>query len=167
MILAVPLNIDWQQILLHLLNFVILVGALYFLLFSPIKKFIAKRTDYYKKMDEEANYKLNEAVQKDAKLTAKLNELHQEIQNEKQIAKKELERYKDEKIKEANLEASKIIESANQEALTNKAKIMSDCDEAIKNLVDDATEKLVLNASCEDAFDQFLKAAKGSADDGK
>ena len=27
----IPLNIDWQQILLHVLNFVILFGGLYFL----------------------------------------------------------------------------------------------------------------------------------------
>ena len=30
----IPLNIDWQQILLHLLNFVILAGGLYLLLYS-------------------------------------------------------------------------------------------------------------------------------------
>ncbi len=30
----IPLNIDWQQILLHLLNFVILAGGLYFLLYQ-------------------------------------------------------------------------------------------------------------------------------------
>ena len=41
-----PLNIDWQQILLHALNFVILVGGLYFLLFNPVKKFMAKREEY-------------------------------------------------------------------------------------------------------------------------
>ena len=30
----IPLNIDWQQILLHVLNFVILFGGLYFLLYK-------------------------------------------------------------------------------------------------------------------------------------
>ena len=38
-----PLNIDWQQILLHLLNFAILAGGLYFLLYAPVKSFMAKR----------------------------------------------------------------------------------------------------------------------------
>lgn len=33
-----PLNMDWQQILLHLLNFVILFAILYFLLYEPVKK---------------------------------------------------------------------------------------------------------------------------------
>lgn len=33
----IPLNIDWQQILLHLFNFAILVGGLYLLLYNPVK----------------------------------------------------------------------------------------------------------------------------------
>ena len=42
-----PLNIDWQQILLHLLNFAILAGGLYFLLYKPVKQFMAKREAHY------------------------------------------------------------------------------------------------------------------------
>ena len=56
--MGIPLNIDWQHILLHVFNFVILVGGLYFLLYNPIRKFIAKREEHYRKLDEEANAKL-------------------------------------------------------------------------------------------------------------
>ena len=56
-----PLNIDWQQILLHALNFVILVGGLYFLLFNPVKKFMAKREEYCRGMEEKAEQTLREA----------------------------------------------------------------------------------------------------------
>ena len=35
---GLPLNIDIQQILLHMLNFVILAGGLYFILYAPVKK---------------------------------------------------------------------------------------------------------------------------------
>ena len=34
----IPLNVDWQQILLHWMNFVILTGGLYFLLYKPVKQ---------------------------------------------------------------------------------------------------------------------------------
>ena len=37
---GIPLNIDWRQILLHLLNLVILFLILYFLLYNPVKKFM-------------------------------------------------------------------------------------------------------------------------------
>ena len=41
--MGVPLNIDWQQILLHLFNFVLLAGGLYFLLYAPVRNFMEKR----------------------------------------------------------------------------------------------------------------------------
>ena len=47
----IPLNIDWQQILLHLLNFVILAGGLYLLLYKPVKTFMEKRQQYYQEQD--------------------------------------------------------------------------------------------------------------------
>lgn len=53
-IAAVPLNIDWQQILLHLLNFVILFAGLYLLLYKPVKAFMQKRREHYEKMDKDA-----------------------------------------------------------------------------------------------------------------
>ena len=43
--MQLPLNIDWQQILLHALNLVILVGGLYALLFKPVKKFMDQRAE--------------------------------------------------------------------------------------------------------------------------
>ena len=46
-----PLNIDWRQILLHLFNFCILAIALYFLLYKPVKNFMAKRSARYEEED--------------------------------------------------------------------------------------------------------------------
>lgn len=40
-----PLNINIVQILLHVLNFVILAGALTLLTYKPISKFLAKRRE--------------------------------------------------------------------------------------------------------------------------
>ena len=57
----VPLNIDWQQILLHLLNFVILFAILNFLLYNPVKKFMDKRFEYYKGIDDESKKNLQQA----------------------------------------------------------------------------------------------------------
>ena len=56
-----PLNINLQQILLHALNFVILFGAMYFLLYKPVKSFMDSRKAHYEKMDEDAKAVLAEA----------------------------------------------------------------------------------------------------------
>ena len=64
-----PLNIDWQQILLHVFNLVILTGGLYFLLYAPIKKFIEKREEEYRRLDSETKERLSsaEAMENEAK----------------------------------------------------------------------------------------------------
>ena len=55
------LGIDIQQILLHLLNFVILFTGLYVLLYGPVKKFMDSRIEEYKKQDDEAEDKAQSA----------------------------------------------------------------------------------------------------------
>ena len=59
--MKLPLNIDWQQILLHAFNFILLGGGLGFLLYKPVKKFMNGREEYYKNMDAEAEKKLADA----------------------------------------------------------------------------------------------------------
>ena len=57
----IPLNIDWQQILLHLLNFAILAGGLYLLLYKPVKAFLAKRERFYQDQADQAEKTRREA----------------------------------------------------------------------------------------------------------
>ena len=68
----IPLNIDWQQILLHLLNFVILAGGLYLLLYKPVKAFMDKRTAYYRDQDAQAAKALADAEQTAAEVRQQL-----------------------------------------------------------------------------------------------
>ena len=56
-----PLNIDFQQILLHLFNFAILGFGLYILLYKPVKDFLEKRQEHYEAMDAEARAALEKA----------------------------------------------------------------------------------------------------------
>ena len=52
--MSIPLNIDWQQILLHLFNFAILAGGLYLLLYRPVKQFMEQREAAYQKSHDAA-----------------------------------------------------------------------------------------------------------------
>ena len=75
----IPLNVDWQQILLHWMNLAILTGGLYFLLYKPVKGFIAKREEHYRQLDEQAAQKLAEAERVHAEYQAKLDGAEDEI----------------------------------------------------------------------------------------
>lgn len=160
----IPLNIDWQQILLHLLNFVILVGGLYFLLYSPVKKFIQKRKEHYDKMDNDAKTNLANAKQKEEEIDEKLNNLDVLLQDKRKQAETELADYKAKQIAEANLEAEAIIAKAQVSAKHEREKLLDSANKEIKDLVTEATKKVV-SSSTSEIFDQFLESTKVSDQD--
>ena len=75
----IPLNIDIQQILLHLVNFAILFIILYLVLYKPVKKFMAKREEYYANMDQEAKDKLAAAEATEAEYQKRMEDAEKEL----------------------------------------------------------------------------------------
>ena len=146
---GVPLNIDWQQILLHLFNFTILFGALYILLYKPVKNFMEGREAHYADMDSKANQALADAESSKASYEEKERAFDDEIRTEKSRMSKEIEAERERRLAaargEAEREKNEIIESAQKE---------------ITGMVTDAMEKLTLEQTASDAFDQFLDAAE-------
>lgn len=160
----IPLNIDWQQILLHLLNFVILVGGLYFLLYGPVKKFMEKRKAHYDELENKAKTNLDNAKIKEEEVTEKLNNLANEIANKRALADQELAAYREEQKELALKEADDILKKATINANREKDKILDSANKEIKNLVTEATRK-VASSNTSEIFEQFLEAAKDSEED--
>lgn len=162
-----PLNIDFQQIFLHLLNFTILFAILYFLLYTPVKNFMAKREEYYEQMDKEANTHLEDAVREKEEYTALRSSADAEINKEREKAHKELDQLYSIKVRQAEEDAAKILANARQDAEREKAQIINSAQAEISEMITAATEKIVLQSSASEAFDQFLDAAEGGNSDDK
>lgn len=156
----VPLNIEWQQICLHLLNFAILAGGLYLLMYKPVKKFMDKRTEHYQNMDREAQAKLREAEDLEAEYRARLQKAESEMEQEKIHARQELEQRSIQQLQQAQDQAQQILSDARQRAQQEREKILEDAQKDVAELVTTATEKLLLQATASEAFDQFLTAAE-------
>ena len=149
----IPLNIDWQQILLHLLNFVILAGGLYLLLYKPVKTFMEKRQQYYQEQDAKAAKTLA-----DAEKTAA--EVRQQLKNaDADAAAKSADAAMQRQLSDARAQAEQILADAHAAAQREHDKLLSDAQKELKDLAVTATEKLVLQSDG-DAFDQFLDAAE-------
>lgn len=155
-----PLNIDWQQILLHLLNFVLLFAILYFLLYKPVKQFMDKRAEYYKKLDDETRANLAESEKKKAEYQASIDSVEDEIRQKKHQAAVELEELAAAKTKSAEAEAVKIITEAHKSIEAERAKMLREAENEITDMVAAAADKLVAQSTTSQAFDQFLDAAK-------
>ena len=150
----IPLNIDWQQILLHLLNFVILAGGLYLLLYKPVKTFMEKRQQYYQEQDAKAAKTLAAAEKTAA-------EVRQQLKNADAAAaaQKSADAAMQRQLSDARTQAEQILADAHAAAQREHDKLLSDAQKELKDLAVTATEKLVLQSDG-DAFDQFLDAAE-------
>ena len=139
----IPLNIDWQQILLHVLNFVILFGGLYFLLYKPVKNFMAKREAHYAEMAQKAQSELDSAEKIKADYQEQLKSVEGEISAKRTEAQKELDRSVQQQLSDAHAQADKIVADAQKDAA---------------QLAMEATKKLVYKDG--DPYDAFLDQAE-------
>lgn len=163
----VPLNIDWQQILLHLFNFAILAFGLYFILYKPVKQFMDTRTEYYKTIDEEAKEHLQQAENSKNEYAEKLRTVDAEIEQKRQKAQQSITNETERSLLSAKKEAAKIISDAYIKAENERNKLLDNAQSEISEMVTSATEKLVLKSSTAESYEQFLAAVERSAEDGK
>ncbi len=161
----IPLNIDFQQIFLHLLNFTILTAGLYFLLYKPVKDFMDKRIAYYRDMDQAAETKLSEAEEYRDDCRKKQQGIEEKLmEQEEEAARKRLQADEAE-LQKAREQADKIIQDARAEAEREHEKILENARKEAADMVTVAVEKLLLESADSEVFDQFLSSAEGSVGD--
>ena len=155
----IPLNIDWQQILLHLLNFVILAGGLYLLLYKPVKVFMEKRTAYYQEQAAQAEKTLADAEKTAAEVRKQLKNADAVAAEKIAQAQKAADAAVQQQLSNARTQADQIIGDAHTAAQREHDKLLANAEQELKDLAVTATEKLVLRSGG-DAFDQFLDEAE-------
>ena len=150
----IPLNIDWQQILLHLLNFVILAGGLYLLLYKPVKEFMEKRQAYYREKDVQAEKKLADAEKAAEELRQQLKNVDAAAAEKIAVAQKTADASIQQQLSDARAQAEQIIANAQAAAQREHDKLLADAQNELKDLAVTAAKKIVLQS--DDAFDRFL-----------
>lgn len=157
--MSIPLNIDWQQILLHLFNFAILAGGLYLLLYRPVKQFMEQRQAHYQDMDRAAEQKKEQVDRLNTEYQEKLSQVDAAIARKKADAEQELEQLRAQQVAAARQEADRILAKAQESAKRERAELM---EKASRELVDAAVataEKIALGAGG-DPYEQFLNLAE-------
>jgi len=151
----IPLNIDWQQILLHWMNLVILTGGLYFLLYKPVRQFMEKREAHYRELDEQTQRKLEEAEELKAAYQAKLDGAEEEIRQTRARAQAAVQQ----SVEEQMAQAKQIVAKAQAEAASSRERIMRESQRELRELTAAAVKKLTVKADT-DLFNQFLDLAE-------
>lgn len=122
----IPLNIDWQQILLHLFNFSILVGGLYLLLFKPVKNFMDKRAKHYQDMENAAAERERTTAEMEASMQQRQAALDAELEEKRAAAAKEAEAYAQQQRDAAREQADKLMAAARENAENDRKKIVAE-----------------------------------------
>ena len=139
----IPLNVDWQQILLHLFNFAILAGGLYFLLYKPVKSFMDQRIAYYAEKEKEAADKIEQAKAQEQEYQKRLESADLEINKKKEQAAKDAEKTAATILDDANKQKEHILAEAQKAAAHEKEKMIQDAKEEIVGLAMAATVKML------------------------
>ena len=156
----IPLNIDWQQILLHLFNFTILAGGLYLLLYRPVKEFMQKRDAYYQGINDQAEQLKQQADQLKKDYQQKLSEADSEITQKRADVQKQLEAFRQQQVSQAEKQAQAILQKAKESADREHEQMLSKASKELTDLAVSAAEKIVLKDQG-DPYDQFLNLAEG------
>ena len=159
--MTLPLKIDWQQILLHALNLVILVGGLYALLFKPVKKFMDQRAENYQKMKADAEDAKAQAESLKAELSERMKQADAEAQTYRQEAMAKAEKEAAAALDSAKVQAEKIVAAAREKAANEEKQIVQNAQDEIARLSVEATQKL-MDYKLSDVYNQFLDSAEGS-----
>lgn len=107
-----PLNINFQQILLHMFNFVILAFGLYMLLYKPVVAFMKKREDHFADLEKQAQEAKSQAEATLAEYNAKLAGADEEIRQKNAAAAQEADRQRQERMQRAQADADKLLKNA-------------------------------------------------------
>ncbi|MCC8097477.1 MAG: ATP synthase F0 subunit B [Eubacterium sp.] len=156
--MSIPLNIDWQQILLHLFNFLILAGGLYILLYKPVKDFMDKRTAYYQSLENKVKEQLEKAEALEKDYAERLSQVDSEIREKRNSAAKEAEKRAAERMAEAENEVNKLFAEAKESAEYERQKMIASAKEEIVGLAAEAAKKII---------DQSLGTTGGAEENGQ
>ena len=162
-----PLNIDLQQILLHLFNLVLLFGILYMLLYKPVHDFMDKREEEYRQRDQKTKDALSDAEKLKSEYETKIADAERETAIERANISAAAESAREKIISDAHERASQIVEDARDKAQKEHDRLIARAQTEIADYVSKAAEKIVMKEEgLHDDFDSFFENAADINKDG-
>lgn len=155
-----PLNIDWQQILLHWMNLAILAGGLYFLLYKPVAAFMDQREARYRAREEEAQRTCAQAEALKKEYQDQLAAAGEEILQHRLQAEEQAAAQAEAQLSQAREEARRIVSKARSDAAEAAAQTRLSAQRELRELASEAAKKLAGQPDA-DPFEAFLTLSEG------
>lgn len=161
------LGIDIVQILLHMLNFVILAGGLWLLLYKPVMKFLADRRAHFEALEAQSAAAKEESDRLQEAYATRISDAETEIAALKQKAEREGAAVAKSYIDQAKERSAAIVAAAENAAEMRRAQILDSAQTEIGELVLEAAQKLLSDTADEARthalYEEFLRRAEANA----
>jgi len=149
-------EINFAQTIFAITNFLLLLVAMYFLMYKPLRKTMDLRHDKIKGDIEAAESLKADADEMKAEISAELAKSRETAQEIIMRAEKTAEAQKNEIVAEAKAEAQKMIEKANAEIKEEKEKVIGEIRDEAATLAILAASKLIDQSLNDDAHKKLV-----------
>ena len=137
------LGLDWKSMLFYIVNFVILFGILFALLYKPIKRMLIK-----KRQSLNETYEENEKLKAESdRLKAEYDKMVEDMKLESARVAAEVAKSAEAKaeaiIKDAQAQSKSIIDAAKTDALYQKEQLKNEYRDSVNKLAVQIAQKLL------------------------
>lgn len=137
------LGLSWQSMLFYAINLVLLIIAIRFLVYKPVKKIIDKRKEHLEYLFVE-NERLNkEALELKKNHEKALQQTRQEVAKMTEEVTKNAQNKSQQIIEEAQKKAQEIIEKARKEMEEEKARTINACKQQVPAISMDIARQII------------------------
>lgn len=157
------MEINFVQMIFAITNFLILLVAMNFLMYKPLKKTMEQRHDKIRSDIETAEALKEDADKMKAEISAELAKSRETAQDIINRAQKTADAQKEEILASAKAEAAKLVEKANAEIKDEKEKALGEIRNEAASLAISAASRLIDASLNDDAHrklvDKYIEEA--------
>ncbi len=151
------LNFDIPTIIFEIINFLVLTGLLYLLLFKPIRRRVNQRAEERLQQEKEIAQKLEQAESLRQELDQRLDNIETQISQIIGDAQERMEEIRSSTIENTRLEAERILKAAASEGSQLQEKAVSDHMDEILEAIRVISKQVLHQTSPPEVHDHLVK----------
>jgi len=151
------LNLNIPTIVWEVINFLILTGLLYFLLFKPIQRRVNQRAEEKQQQKEEITRQLAQAEGLRKELDERLENVDEQVEEILGEARERMKEIRQSTIENAHQEAERIMKAASSEAVQLQEKAVKDHMEEVLNTIRKVSQRVIRETAPDEVHDQLVQ----------
>ena len=150
------LGVNLPTLIAYLVNFVVLLGVLYFFAYKPLLRAVDQRAERIREGLAAADEARQEAASSQAAIEEQLNESRRDGQRLLDQAREAAERYREEEMGRARQEAENFVERARSDIQRERDAAIQDVRSNFGDLAIDAAERVIRTSLDRQAHDALI-----------